>query len=281
MIDLLSLPRDNSQTQLSLSPLSCDFRAMEAIRVAAGRKMGLGDVTGRVVPKFAIVAEPREPAGGSSIAARYFVPFATHASMAVTGAICIACCSVLRGSVADELSSARSSGSVVGGRSQNRVVIEHPSGRMEILLDCEQQAGTPTPTMAVTRAGVMRTARLIFEGSVHINADGLESFALERRSRESSAERYRQQQRQLQQDFRQLYRLEGSGSEEGDLLTGAGSAEELQRSMNAALGGSRGRVKARFGGKDEPLEEASRWIIRMKSAPNSELRTDRLNDRPP
>ncbi|CAM6109575.1 unnamed protein product [Calypogeia fissa] len=176
------------------------FRKLEAVRVIAGSKMGLGDVTGRVLPKFAIVAEPRDPAG--NITARYFDPFRTHAAMAVTGGICIGCCSILQGSVADGLSTKSTI-----GKNHNRVVIEHPTGQIQLFLDSEQQV--ETSTMIVNRAGVMRTARLIFEGSVHIKLDGLENVALQDQSVQE-LERYRQYYHQLQQDFRKLYRFNGS-----------------------------------------------------------------------
>ena len=74
------------------------FARLEAMRLEAGRRMGLGDVSGKVIPKVAMVAPPR---ASGAVAARYFVPHKTHAAFAVTGSICVASCVALSGSVAD------------------------------------------------------------------------------------------------------------------------------------------------------------------------------------
>ena len=78
-----------------------DFYArMEPIRIEAGRRMGLGDVAKSVTPKFGIVAAPR---AGGAIAARYFMPWQCHPSLAVTGSQCIAACTMTPGTVAQGL----------------------------------------------------------------------------------------------------------------------------------------------------------------------------------
>lgn len=164
----------------------------------AGGKMGLGNVSGRVIPKFAIVAEARDM---GNITARYFTPIKTHTVMAVTGAICIGCCSILQGSVVDDVSTK----SCVG-KNRNRVVIEHPSGQIQIFLDWEQEVGTMA-NMTVNKAGVMRTARLIFEGLVHIKAEGLGEFRFHHSP--EGLDGFQHFHHQLQQDFRRLYRFKG------------------------------------------------------------------------
>ena len=58
------------------------FVRLEAMRKIAGERMGLGDVTGNVIPKVAMLSQPRY---GGHISARYFVPHKTHAAFAVTG----------------------------------------------------------------------------------------------------------------------------------------------------------------------------------------------------
>ena len=63
------------------------FARMEAIRKEAGWRMGLGDVTRSVVPKFGLVAAP---GGRGHFAARYFMPWTTHPTLAVTGSQCLA-----------------------------------------------------------------------------------------------------------------------------------------------------------------------------------------------
>lgn len=88
------------ETKAELEDDAAFFKRLEDIRCIAGKMMGLGDVAGRVIPKFAIVAQPKK---GGNIAARYFVPTAPHASMAVTGGISISACSILEGTVAHDV----------------------------------------------------------------------------------------------------------------------------------------------------------------------------------
>jgi len=132
-----------------------DFYArMEPIRREAGRRMGLGDVTKSVTPKFAIVAPPKD---GGTIAARYFMPWNCHPSMAVTGAQCLASCSLAPGTVGDGLASKPSGNPVV-------MEIEHPSGKIGVTID----AGYEANNFTVRSAGLVRTARLLARGEVMV-----------------------------------------------------------------------------------------------------------------
>ena len=63
------------------------FEFIEAMRLEAGCRMGLGDVTGQVQPKVVMLSPPRE---GGTIASRYFVPDKTHQTHAITGGIAVA-----------------------------------------------------------------------------------------------------------------------------------------------------------------------------------------------
>lgn len=168
------------------------FRKLESIRRIAGTMMGLGDVTDRVIPKFAIVAAPRGDHG--TVTARYFVPTATHASMAVTGAISISCCSVLEGTVAYDISAHTE-------RVRDDVIIEHPLGEMRIVLKATKNDDDDL-RMDVQSAGVVRTARLLFSGLVRIPRQGLK---LEELERVAELEEYHE----LNQQFRKLYQRGG------------------------------------------------------------------------
>ncbi len=68
------------------------FARVEQLRLEAGRRMGLGDVTGRVIPKVGILSAPRN---GGSITSRYLVPGSCHRSHSATGALCVAAASTL------------------------------------------------------------------------------------------------------------------------------------------------------------------------------------------
>lgn len=132
-----------------------DFMArMEAIRVQAGERMGMGDVSRSVTPKFGLLSAPRH---GGSVNARYFMPRSCHPSMAVTGGQCLAACILHPGTVAEGLAS-----SIEG--SPATVTIEHPSGGMDITVDYRSSGST----FELMSAGVMRTARLLVRGELMI-----------------------------------------------------------------------------------------------------------------
>ncbi len=131
------------------------FQRMEAIRIEAGKRMGLGDVRQSVTPKFAIVAPPRD---GGTIATRYFMPWNTHPSMAVTGAQCIASCALTPGTVAKGLA-APATGSPAS------VILEHASGTIDVLVDFSTEGG-----FTLNAAGLLRTALKLADGNVYVPA---------------------------------------------------------------------------------------------------------------
>lgn len=133
------------------------FSRLEAMRQEAGRRMGLGDVTGKVIPKVAILAAPRD---GGHICARYFVPHKAHAAFAVTGALCVSTVAVLEGSVSDGLA-LRPEGD------DREILIEHPSGMIDIALRTEGRGAD----LQVVSGGAIRTARKLFAGEVFVPAD--------------------------------------------------------------------------------------------------------------
>ena len=124
---------------------------IEQLRLKAGHRMGLGDVSKLVIPKPVLVAPPRH---GGHISARYFMPHECHTAVAVTGGIAIASALVTPGTVAFQT-----------GRSVTlpaSVNIEHPSGRFDILVE---QADPMQPPLTM----VTRTARRIMEGTLLIS----------------------------------------------------------------------------------------------------------------
>jgi 4-oxalomesaconate tautomerase len=136
-----------------------DFMArIERIRRAASLAMGMGDAQGRVIPKFAMIAEPA--GDGGSVAARYFTPLACHEAMAVTGGICIASACKLPGTVAAGIAR-------VTDAAREAVVIEHPTGTMEaVITTAKDSEGKPT----ILAGGTLRTARCLMKGEIYIPA---------------------------------------------------------------------------------------------------------------
>ncbi len=144
------------ETQDELDARPDLFARMEPVRLKAGEAMGLGDVTESVVPKIGLLAEPR---GAGHVAARYFMPWTTHPTLAVTGSQCLAACALAPGTVAEGLARPIAPAPAA-------VVIEHPMGEMEVTVDYRQgEAG-----FEFLSAGVVRTARLIARGEVLVPA---------------------------------------------------------------------------------------------------------------
>ncbi|WP_299406903.1 4-oxalomesaconate tautomerase [uncultured Roseobacter sp.] len=130
------------------------FARMEAVRREAGLRMGMGDVSQSVTPKFGLLAPARD---GGTMTARYFMPWNCHPSMAVTGAQCLASCILTPGTVADV---------ALPNETPARVTLEHPSGAIDVDVAFENTASG----FAVKSAGLVRTARKLASGAVYVPA---------------------------------------------------------------------------------------------------------------
>ncbi|MET9390191.1 4-oxalomesaconate tautomerase [Streptomyces sp. NPDC006624] len=125
---------------------------LHALRLKAGRLMGLGDVSGTTVPKLTLLAPPRH---GGAIATRTFIPVRCHTSIGVLGAASVAAGLRVEGGVGAGLARLPAGG--------DPVRIEHPTGH----LDIESGVGTDAEGRPVARrTAVVRTARKIFDGTV-------------------------------------------------------------------------------------------------------------------
>lgn len=125
---------------------------LESLRLQAGVRMGLGDVSNSVVPKPVLVSAGDAP---NSITSRYFTPRKCHASHAVTGAIGVATAFALPGTVA-------SGAHMMPGR--HGVVVLHPAGQIDVEVELQgegQQA-------ALQSAALVRTVRKIMQGVLHL-----------------------------------------------------------------------------------------------------------------
>jgi 4-oxalomesaconate tautomerase len=123
---------------------------VQALRLAAGQLMGLGDVSAASVPKVSLVAAPTD---GGTICTRTFIPVRVHEAIGVLGAVSVATAMLLDGAAGSELAAVKPG--------QTRFDIEHPTGHLEV----EAEVDTRQPP-AVIRAGVVRTARKLFDGTV-------------------------------------------------------------------------------------------------------------------
>jgi 4-oxalomesaconate tautomerase len=128
---------------------------IEAIRLAAGPLMNLGDVAKKTVPKMCLVAPP---ANGGAVSTRNFIPHRVHEAIGVFGAVSVATACVVPGSVAAEVSG------LEGGDGERTLDIEHPTGFFSVAMDLVIEGGQVT----VRRAALLRTARKLMAGEVFV-----------------------------------------------------------------------------------------------------------------
>ena len=128
-------------------------RRVEAIRLQAGRLMGLGDVAAKNIPKMSLVAPPR---AGGSLCTRTFIPKVCHEAVGVLGAVTVATACGLPGSPASRVVS-------LPAGARKLISVEHPSGEFSVELET---VPSPDGGLTVRRAALLRTARRLFEGRV-------------------------------------------------------------------------------------------------------------------
>ena len=130
---------------------------LEAIRRAAGRLMGMGEVASKVVPKISLIAPAQQ---GGCVATRNFIPHTCHTAIGVFAALSIATACLLPGSVAEGVAA-------VGDGDEQLLSIEHPTGKFEVYLDADRSPPVPV----IRRSGMLRTARMIFDGVAYAHAN--------------------------------------------------------------------------------------------------------------
>ncbi len=122
---------------------------IEAIRLAAGERMNLGDVREKSVPKMMLVAPAQN---GGAVTVRSFIPKRAHASIGVLGAVTVATACLVEGSPAAEVAS-------VPEGPRKTLSIEHPTGEMTCVLEVGDSG-------EVESAALLRTARKLMDGVV-------------------------------------------------------------------------------------------------------------------
>lgn len=139
-----------SETPAELEDRDDLHAAIERIRLAAGPRMGLGDVADQTVPKMILLSPARN---GGAIGTRAFIPHRVHTSIGVLMAASVAAGVRVPGAVGSDITRLPSG---------DATVIEHPSGtlvsRVRVAPD-----GDGTWRGASTS---VRTARKIFDGAV-------------------------------------------------------------------------------------------------------------------
>jgi 4-oxalomesaconate tautomerase len=126
---------------------------IEALRLKAGRLMGLGDVSTKNYPKMTLIAPPRN---GGSLSTRSFIPHVCHDAIGVLAAVTVGTACVLDGAVTQGVA-------IMPEGSPKTISVEHPTGEFSVELGLD-----PANSQNVTRAALLRTARLIMRGEVMI-----------------------------------------------------------------------------------------------------------------
>ncbi len=127
-----------------------DLRArLESIRLQAGPLMQLGDVTDTTVPKMSMVSPP---VSGGHLNTRTFIPHRCHEAIGVLGAVSVATAARLPGTPAADVARLDEGATVV---------CEHPTGSFAASVVVRVNG-----SVEVERAGIVRTARKLMDGTV-------------------------------------------------------------------------------------------------------------------
>jgi len=125
---------------------------IEAIRLAVGPMMNLGDVKDQTVPKMILLAPPRE---SGVVSTRSFIPHRAHATIGVFAAVSVATACLLPDSPAHSLAR-------IPDGTTKLMLVEHPTGASPVSLTTDVHDGKTV----VTEAATISTARALFEGRV-------------------------------------------------------------------------------------------------------------------
>ena len=142
----------------SVAELNADTelkKRIEALRLQASLLMDLGDVSKKNYPKMTLISVARN---GGSISTRSFIPHVCHDAIGVLAAVTVGTACVLDGSITAGIA-------VLPEGNVKTVSVEHPTGEFSVALELD-----PQNRQNVTRAALLRTARLLMRGEVMIPA---------------------------------------------------------------------------------------------------------------
>jgi len=124
-------------------------KRLESIRLQAGKLMNLGDVRDKSVPKMTLLA----PAiNDGAIMTRTFIPHRCHATIGVFCAVSVATACLIEDTVAAPMAN-------VPTGTNKLLNIEHPLGATPAVIETDNHG-------SLVSAGMLRTARKLFEGRV-------------------------------------------------------------------------------------------------------------------
>lgn len=159
--------------QESIAELESDAEFMQALRhiwIEAALLMQLKTVDGllmsreaiansETIPKVAILAEPRQ---GGQLGVRYFTPQQAHASLAVSGACCIAAACLVPGTLAQGI--AQGVEQIGASFSEVQISLENPAGLLRASIMARQTADG----VEIESAAYQRNAQILQRGRMPV-----------------------------------------------------------------------------------------------------------------
>ncbi len=128
---------------------------VEAIRLAVGERMNLGDVTNKTVPKMSLLSPAKD---GGLINTRTFIPHRAHDAIGVLGAVSVATACMLKGSVAAKIAGLSTISDSLD------IEVEHPTGFFTVQMEVDQSGSE----LKITKSALLRTARLLMSGNIFV-----------------------------------------------------------------------------------------------------------------
>ncbi len=128
---------------------------VEAIRLAVGERMNLGDVTNKTVPKMSLLSPAKD---GGLINTRTFIPHRAHDAIGVLGAVSVATACMLKGSVAAKIAGLDQIADSLD------IEVEHPTGFFTVQMEVDQSGSE----LKITKSALLRTARLLMSGNIFV-----------------------------------------------------------------------------------------------------------------
>lgn len=129
-------------------------RRIEALRLQISHAMGLGDVSAKNYPKMTLIAPPQH---GGALTTRSFIPHVCHDAIGVLAAVTVGTAVKMPGTVCEGVAR------LAQGQGPVTVSVEHPTGEFSVTLDSD-----PAQPEVVTKAALLRTARLLMRGDVMV-----------------------------------------------------------------------------------------------------------------
>ena len=135
---------------------------IEKIRLLAGKKMGMGDVNGKVLPKVSLLSKSINE---NSIVSRYFTPYSCHETHAVTGTCCVASSCLIPGTIGFNLLKKNESLDL----KSEIIKIEHPMGTIDcsIILNSNFKNNLISKKNLINSCGVYRTSSILMKCKVY------------------------------------------------------------------------------------------------------------------